>query len=216
MNTTSYAILGLLNLRPYTAYELAAQSGRSLRYLWPKAQSRLYEEPKRLAREGLIEIVTEPAGPIRRRKVYRIRPKGRQQLQEWLKTEPAAPRLEFETLLRVFLADAGTSADLRATLAATRRAAEDEYEQGKALIDQYAAGDIAFEERLHLNMLWTVFTRDLLWLIIDWCEFAEQETREWSSTKGTISNERSREILAALSSERRVLRQHYETQTPTK
>ena len=76
LTTTSYAILGLLDLRPYTAYELASQSQRSLRFVWPTAQSRLYAEPKRLAAEGLIEISTEPAGPSRSRQVYRITSKG--------------------------------------------------------------------------------------------------------------------------------------------
>lgn len=205
LTTTSYAILGLLNLRPHSAYELARQSRRSLRYLWPKAESRLYEEPKRLVREGLVELRTEPAGPIRRRKTYWITPKGRDALRAWLTTEPSAPRLEFETLLRVFFADAGSPADLQAALRTTRAQAEDAYEQGQVLIREYAGGDIAYEERLHLNMLWAVFSRDLLELIIRWSAFAERETRDWTDTEGYGSTPRARALLAALADDAPIL-----------
>ena len=56
LTTTSYAILGLLDLRDWTAYDLAQQAGRSLAYAWPVSESQLYAEPKRLAEEGLLTI----------------------------------------------------------------------------------------------------------------------------------------------------------------
>ena len=55
LTTTSYAILGLLGIQPWTTYELAQQMERSLKYFWPRAQSRIYEEPKRLAALGLAK-----------------------------------------------------------------------------------------------------------------------------------------------------------------
>jgi PadR family transcriptional regulator AphA len=60
--TTSYAILGMLALRPWTAYELTQQLRRSLTYCWPKAESVLYDEPKRLVRLGLATAQRQPAG----------------------------------------------------------------------------------------------------------------------------------------------------------
>ena len=62
LSTTSYAILGMLAMRPWTAYELTQQLRRSLRYCWPKAESVLYDEPKRLVRLGLATAHHEPAG----------------------------------------------------------------------------------------------------------------------------------------------------------
>ena len=46
--TTSYAVLGLLALRSWTGYELVQQARRSLAFCWPKEDSVLYEEPRRL------------------------------------------------------------------------------------------------------------------------------------------------------------------------
>ena len=36
LTTTSYAILGLLSLRPHSAYELTNQARRSLRFIWQR------------------------------------------------------------------------------------------------------------------------------------------------------------------------------------
>ena len=52
MTTTSYAILGLLAVKPWTTHELVQQVDRSLRRMWPRAQSKLYEEPKKLVAHG--------------------------------------------------------------------------------------------------------------------------------------------------------------------
>lgn len=53
LNSTSYAILGLLALKPWTTYELAQQMDRALGQFWPRAESRIYEEPKKLVACGL-------------------------------------------------------------------------------------------------------------------------------------------------------------------
>ena len=44
LTPTSYAILGLLAIKPWTTYELAQQMGRALSQFWPCAESKLYEE----------------------------------------------------------------------------------------------------------------------------------------------------------------------------
>ena len=43
LTSTSYAILGLLAVKPWTTYELAQQMDRALGRFWPRAESRLYE-----------------------------------------------------------------------------------------------------------------------------------------------------------------------------
>ncbi|MFZ3468374.1 PadR family transcriptional regulator [Streptomyces sp. 4.24] len=99
--TTSYAILGLLAVRPWSTYELARQMDRSLGRIWPRAQSKLYEEPKELVRHGLAEATREAVGR-RPRTVYRITAEGRRALADWLPEPSAGPVLESEQLLKVF------------------------------------------------------------------------------------------------------------------
>ena len=48
LTPSSYAVLALLHLKPWTGYELTRQAQRSLRYAWPKSERLLYSEPKKL------------------------------------------------------------------------------------------------------------------------------------------------------------------------
>ena len=85
LTPTSYAVLGLLAIQPWTTYELAKQMDRTLNRFWPRARSKLYEEPKKLVAEGLAVAETGAHGR-RPRTVYSITPKGRQALRAWLST----------------------------------------------------------------------------------------------------------------------------------
>ena len=113
LTTTSYAILGLLAIRPWTTYELARQMERSFRNFWPRAESRIYEEPKRLAALGLADATAEPVGR-RPRTVYSITDEGRRALARWVAEPGGGPQLEFESLLKIFFAE---HASREATLA---------------------------------------------------------------------------------------------------
>src|SRR5581483_2756096 len=97
LSTTSYAILGLLALRPWTTYELTQQLKRNLHYFWPRAESGVYEEPKNLVQQGLAESRREPFGR-RPRTVYTITSAGRAALARWLE-EPSEPSALFSEAL---------------------------------------------------------------------------------------------------------------------
>ena len=55
ISPTSGAILGLLSLRSWSTYELAKQVQRSVGWFWPRAERKLYEEPKRLVAAGFAK-----------------------------------------------------------------------------------------------------------------------------------------------------------------
>lgn len=59
LTTTSFAILGLLAIQPWSTYELAQLMRRSLQFVWPRAESNLYAEPKRLVDAGLATAEVE-------------------------------------------------------------------------------------------------------------------------------------------------------------
>jgi PadR family transcriptional regulator, regulatory protein AphA len=56
---TSFAILGLLGVQPWTAYELVAQANRRLHWLWPRSEANLYDELKRLVERGYAHAEVE-------------------------------------------------------------------------------------------------------------------------------------------------------------
>jgi PadR family transcriptional regulator, regulatory protein AphA len=189
LTATSYAILGLLGVRSFSAYELTKQVRRSLHFCWPRAETRIYQEPKNLLEHGLVKATTTANGR-RSRTEYAITAKGRKALQGWLGEPSAPPRLESEALLRLFFADHGTKDDLLATLAeleeqalALRRQA---VEQGA----EYLVGTAPFPERLHILALVGRFTLDHTALVVDWARWARAEVERWPDVhSGEVSPE---------------------------
>jgi len=76
LTTTGYAILGHLAMQPWTMYDLAAQMRRNVHFFFPRAESQIYEEPKRLVALGLA-TATQEANGRRPRTVYAITEAGR-------------------------------------------------------------------------------------------------------------------------------------------
>jgi len=173
-DATPYAILGLLALRPWTTYELAQQVRRSLGWFWPRAERKLYDDPKRLAEAGLARGTEEYTGK-RRRTVYTITAQGRRELRAWLGTPSAPPSWENEALVKVFFADGGDLESLRGTLTEMRDAA-------RARLGELAgpaSGEHPFPERRHLDEITMRLSRDLEEAQVRWAEWALAETASW-------------------------------------
>jgi DNA-binding PadR family transcriptional regulator len=181
LTTTSYALLGLLNIRPWTTYELAKQVQRSLGWFWPRAERKLYEEPKRLVECGLATATSESTGK-RPRTVYSITADGRKALKRWLDQAPAAPSLEFEALVKVFFADGGSLSQLRATLDRVEREATERRDVLRGMIAARSAeADYEFAPRWPINALSMRFQIDHNELQISWARWAREQISSWRS-----------------------------------
>ena len=88
---------------------------RSLRWFSPRAERRLYDEPKKLAAAGLVVVEEKYVGK-RRSRHYTITDEGRAALADWLSEAPAARTTDFEGMVKVFFADAGDRDQLLVTL----------------------------------------------------------------------------------------------------
>ncbi len=183
LTTTSYAILGLLAIRPWSTYELTRQMDRSLGRFWPRAESKLYEEPKKLVASGLAEATAERVGR-RPRTVYSITEEGRAALAEWLRTPGAGPVLEFEQLLKVWFSDHGTKVDALASLAAARTWAAEQNEENLRAARAYSAGQGPFQHRAAQNMLAGAFLTDFCLLVAHWAEWATEQVEQWPDDPG--------------------------------
>jgi DNA-binding PadR family transcriptional regulator len=180
LTTTSHALLGLLGLRPWTTYELAKQVQRGLGWFWPRTERKLYDEPKHLVAAGLATATTERVGK-RPRTVYAITPKGRRALRAWLDEPSAPPTLEFEAMVRVFFADAGSLDQLRTTLAQVEADATTRVAELRSMIAESVEGTYEFAERLPLNALALRFHLDHQQLLATWAAWAREQTDGWRS-----------------------------------
>jgi DNA-binding PadR family transcriptional regulator len=178
LTTTSYAILGLLAVKPWTTHELVQQIDRSLRRIWPRAQSKLYEEPKKLVAHGYARATDDAVGR-RPRTRYAITAKGRRALAAWLHEPGNGPVLECEQLVKIHFADSGTKDDVLANLAAARAWVLEQNEENLATGRAYLEGRGAFPERAALNQLTGVFLTELYAMTARWVRWATDVVEAW-------------------------------------
>jgi DNA-binding PadR family transcriptional regulator len=176
-DATPYALLGLLSVRSWTTYELAQQVRRSLHWFWPRAERKLYDDPKRLAADGLASATEEYTGK-RRRTVYAITPKGRRELRAWLGTPSAEPSWENEALVKVFFADGGELEALRHTLAEMGEAARTRL----GVLAAMAREEPLFPARRHLSAVTIRLSQDLEEATARWSEWALEQTATWPAS----------------------------------
>jgi len=178
LTTTSYALLGLLAVKPWSTYELAQQMDRSLGRFWPRTQSKLYEEPKKLVRHGLARASEERVGR-RTRTVYSITPKGRRALAAWIREPGAGPVLEFESLIKIFFAENGTKDDALANIAAIREWAEVNSAQSYVIGSPYLDGGGPFPKRMAQNTVAARFLNDFYAMVGEWARWATGVVGQW-------------------------------------
>ncbi len=196
VTTSSYAVLALLDLKPWTGYELTQQAQRSLRYAWPKSERLLYSEPKKLVELGYATTHKEEAGN-RSRNVYEITDEGRQALGEWTSSRTQPPRVEIEALLRLLFADQGTTEDVLGALDELEADIGEHHEAIVQLMASYLDGGHPFPDRTHLSVLFATFQIEMFKSIERWIEFARTEIDQWPTTENLGMTQRT-EVLTRL------------------
>ena len=99
-----YAILGFLNYKPFSGYDLKKIFDTSVQHFWPADQSQIYRTLAKLEEKGFAEqeIIAQEDRP--NRKVYHITEAGRQGLNQWLAIPLDFPEHRSATLIQVFFA----------------------------------------------------------------------------------------------------------------
>ena len=114
---------------------------------------------------------------------------------EWLRTEPSPVQVQFETLLRVFLADQGSRAELLAAIESTRRQTISAVAEVIDVVEDYAADVPPYPERAHLNGLFIAFMASFIRTVLEWCDTAEEEVATWPDTAGVGHTDRTRAMV---------------------
>ena len=197
LTTTTYGVLGLLAVRPHSTYELAKAMDRSVGRVWPRAKSKLFEEPKKLVEHGYATAKQDAVGR-RPRTVYTITRAGRRALTAWLAEPGAGPALEFEGLVKLIFADHGTRDAALASLARARQWAVEQNVGSIEAGEKFAAAkDGLYAERGATTLLLGAFLTDFYKLVADWADWATDEVEGWPNdiSSHRISPDRTREVL---------------------
>lgn len=183
LTTTSYAVLAALALREHSTYELANQMRMGWAYFWPRAESNVYAEPKRLVAAGLAESRKESTGE-RPRTVYAITDAGRRELAAWLASPSSRQRYESEAVLKVFFAENGTLEDLLASIRRIRDDAAAGIEHFQRIADLYEQGDGQYPDRFDLSALVARLLGEQHTATVRWADWAEQVVSRWGTPSG--------------------------------
>lgn len=195
LTTTSYALLSQLSLRPWSTYELARQSARYFRYVWPRAESAIYREVKQLAQAGLVDSRKEFVGR-RARTVYSISNAGLAELREWLDTPPSPFAMEFEGMLRLFVAPVATTEQVRTALEQVRADNQQMIGFGGEVKQEYLDGRGALQDQVYVRALVIDFFVSLLNTVDAWVDRTLEEVATWDHLSVDERNKRALEILA--------------------
>lgn len=106
MRTLKYAILGLVNRKPMTGYDIAKDFNFQLAEFWTAQHSQIYPELKKLVDEKLLVFDIEISGDVLEKKVYTITEKGKKDFLKWLsKDEPMEPTPKNIFRLRMYFSN---------------------------------------------------------------------------------------------------------------
>ncbi len=165
----TWAVLGLLESRPRSGYDIKRAVDRTIRHFWAASYGQIYPELRRLEAAGWIEGSDRSRG-ARSRRVYAITPKGRAELRRWLGDDETRVELRDESLLRLFFAD-GLPAEHALGLLAARREGFRQMRDYLVSLDDGTGPDPPY---IDLVYRWGL---DYCEWSIEWCERQQKRLR---------------------------------------
>ncbi len=197
LTTTSYAVLAQVAVHPWSTYELAKQRVRYFRYVWPRAESAVYREVKRLSAMGLLTGKKDYVGK-RARTVYSITDEGREALREWLSTPVSPFAMDFEAMIRLFVAPLGTKEQIVATLNQVRDDAGQMLRFGGEVKQEFLEGIAVTQDQVYIRALAVDFFISLINTVHAWAERTLEEIESWDDLSPDGKNERALERIRDL------------------
>ncbi len=173
LSPTSYALLGLVAREPRSAYDLNRLMQNSLmRVFWPRVESHVYSEPKKLLARQLVTERREKVNG-RNRSVYSITEKGSIALAEWLQAEGSTElRTSSELMLKLLLASGSPAGQARNILVKSREASRVDLLEAIAGIEQLLQSPDAGVAGMPWNGIAANLMADILIARYHWSSYA--------------------------------------------
>jgi DNA-binding PadR family transcriptional regulator len=173
LTTTECAVLGLLAIGPMSGYDLKKAIDSSVGYFWGPAKSQIYAVLPRLVEARLAKRRKVAQSRRPDKDVYRITPRGRAALREWIEQPPAEPSPDRNPLLlKIFFGEHASTGALLEHVRARRA----EMEQLKAELEVIDAdAPTKRGERDFFPRLTRLYGRRYANAIIRWTHEVERE-----------------------------------------
>lgn len=180
LSPSSYGVLAMLAMRPWSAYELSTKVRFYLsQCLGPRAETTNYQEPKTLVAHGLARATTETYGR-RTRTVYSITAEGRRALRKWLRAPSAPPVFFSEAWAKTVFGEYGDRKALIATLTQLEQQIGEMRREGteKGASGYFADIGVTPERIAHMALAGRLYAAHFD-LVESWARSAREEVETW-------------------------------------
>jgi DNA-binding PadR family transcriptional regulator len=170
-----HALLGLLNYRPATGYDLKATFEKSINLFWNASLPQIYRTLNQMEKKGWLSFKVEHQDGKPSRKIYKLTDLGKKELQKWLSIPPEFPQTKNNLLAKIFFGKRMDKKDLTINLRKWRERYVKLLEQlGTDL--ETTAGHYAAEGDFRDDMRFWLLTADYgrrhANMVIEWCDSA--------------------------------------------
>ena len=97
-----HAILGLINYRPATGYDVKNTFKKSIHFFWNATLPQIYRTLRQMEADGWVTSVVEHQDGKPSRKIYHVTDSGQREFARWLAQPPEAPEPRSSMLVKVF------------------------------------------------------------------------------------------------------------------
>lgn len=113
-----HAILGFLEYRPMTGYDLKKNFDQSIVHFWSATQSHIYKALQKLNKEGFVTATLIPQEGRPNRKQYQITVTGQAELRRWLTSPLPLGQVREDWLIQIFFSYTSTNDEIASLLKA--------------------------------------------------------------------------------------------------
>ena len=170
-----HALLGLLQYKPATGYELKQTFTRSIHFFWNATLPQIYRTLGDMEGKGWLTVTVEHQDGKPSRKVYQVTESGKDEFRRWLGEPLEVPQLRVPMLIKVFFGNQMKRDEFVEHLHRWRQYHAqllERYEkEAMPIIEHYARASGAFEDARY----WTLtldFGRRQAKTVIEWCDAA--------------------------------------------
>jgi DNA-binding PadR family transcriptional regulator len=154
-----YTILGLLNWKPFSGYDLKKYIAGSELFFWSGNNNQIYTSLVELHKQGLVSQEIQPQEHLPTKKIYTITEAGREELHRWLRSDPELPEFRNNFLIQLAWMDELTGDELETLLA---RQAEEINIQLQMRYAQRERASVTPKRTAREEFLWTRIEEKLI------------------------------------------------------
>ena len=182
-----HALLGLLNYRPATGYDLKATFTNSIHFFWDATLPQIYRTLKQMEGNGWLKCTVEHQDGKPNRKVYHVTDTGKEELQRWLAEPLEMPEPRSAMLIKVFFGNQTDATRLAGHLKELKKYHVnmlEKYEKEIApVMERYAEATGAHQDARYWNLALD-FGRRHAKMVRDWCQAALSSLDQPQERKG--------------------------------